>query len=59
MLACGTLVEHARVEGCFDLLRVVIQLVTSANHLVGVDLMVLSGVGGCCVLLCGCGLARG
>lgn len=27
------------------------QLVTSANHLDGVDLMVLSGVGGSCVLL--------
>ena len=34
------------------------QLVTITNHLAGVDLMVPSGWGGCCVLLWGCIVPR-
>ena len=39
VLACGTPVEHSKVEGLFpiDPGGVTIQVVTSTNHLVGVD----------------------
>ena len=39
VLACGTPVEHSKVEGLFpiDPGGVTTQLVTSTNHLVGVD----------------------
>ena len=53
--------EHSCLEGLFpiDPGSVNIQVVTSTNHLVGVNLMVLSGVGESCVLLCGCGVPEG
>jgi hypothetical protein len=51
-------VEHSKVEGLFpiDPGGVTIQVVTSTNHLDVVDLMVLLGVGGSYVLLCGYGV---
>ncbi len=49
-------VSNQPVINCHDLGSATNQLVTITNHLDGVDLMVLSGVGGSCVLLWWCGI---
>lgn len=49
-------VSNQTVINCHDLGSATNQLVTATNHLDGVDLMVLSGVGGSCVLLWWCGI---